>query len=86
MVRIQKITPEEVDVYYNGELKGSVNEYEFNDLRIQILKEKAEGWSVRPKHNSNHDYPIDKNGRLDWNKYGKSEFFELFLDQLSQIR
>lgn len=47
-VKLNRIVPQIVDVFNPcGELVGQANEYEFYDLRIQILREQEEGWSVR---------------------------------------
>lgn len=49
---LKKINPPEVAVYHDklGFL-GWINEYEFNDLRIQIKNHKEEGWYIRLRLN-----------------------------------
>lgn len=48
MVKINRIPPQTVEVFDpNGNCIGTANEYEFNDLRIQILKERAKGYSIK---------------------------------------
>lgn len=45
-IKINRITPPTVEAFYNGASLGSLNEYEFNDLRIQIKRERAEGYTL----------------------------------------
>lgn len=47
MVKIKKITPPTVDVYSpKGKLLGTLNEYEFFDLREQINTEQVSGYYI----------------------------------------
>jgi sporulation protein YlmC with PRC-barrel domain len=42
MVKINKIVPPTLQIYTpNGELLGTVNEYEFLDIRVQIKKQQV---------------------------------------------
>lgn len=76
-IKINKIEPEVVVIFKDGEYFGTVNEYEFNDLRIQIKKAQVEGFTVRK---DGIDFPIDSDGRLlAW------DFFELYSKQLEEL-
>lgn len=79
-IQIRKIYPEPADIYLNGEYFGTVeNDYEFNDLRIQIKQAAATGFSVRFK---NVESPINENGRvLNWSN-GLFDIFDRQLDIL----
>ena len=81
MVTVNTIEPPTVIVISpNGETRLRVNEYEFNDLRIQIKKQKVEGWTVEDTvHKTISE--IDTDGRLA--DFPKS--FHLFEDQLMEI-
>lgn len=47
MVKVKKITPPTVDVYSpKGKLLGTLNEYEFFDLREQIGNEQVSGYYI----------------------------------------
>ena len=47
MVKVKKITPPTVDVYSpKGKLLGTLNEYEFFDLREQISAEQVSGYYI----------------------------------------
>lgn len=80
VVHINRITPQTVEVFTpKGRSMGFVNEYEFNDLRVQIAENKLEGYYVMY---NNIKHPIDKNGRIeDWSQ----GLFDLFETQLSNL-
>jgi len=45
MIQINKIIPQTVEAFDpDGNSLGFINYFEYNDLRIQIIKEKAEGY------------------------------------------
>jgi len=78
-IQIRKIYPEPADIYLNGEYFGTVeNDYEFNDLRIQIKQAAATGFSVRFK---NVESPINEKGQLLW----PNGLFDTIIDQLSEL-
>lgn len=81
MIKPKKITPYTCEAFDPQEKSlGFLNEYEFNDLRIQIAKEKAEGYYMQTA-----DYkklPILPNGKIDnW----PQEFYDLIENQLTEI-
>lgn len=78
MIKFNKIEPETHRVFFNGELLGTANEYEFNDLRLQVNALKIEGLSIEFEGKM---YPIDKTGRLYW-PHG---LFDLISEQLSKL-
>lgn len=79
-IKINKIEPQIVEFYDpNDNLIGTVNEYEFNDVRIQICKEKAKGYYFMFDGNR---MDIDENGRCDRMSSG---FFELQMQQLTEL-
>lgn len=56
------IVPQTVEVLYPDDSSmGFVNEYELNEVRIQIAENKLEGYKVKYK---GQIIPINKNGRL----------------------
>ena len=61
MIQVNKITPQVIEHFgpYGNSL-GMLNQYEHNDLRIQIKEQKAEGYYV---FFNGVEYPIDKTGR-----------------------
>lgn len=65
MLKINKIIPETVNVYDpQDNLLGTVNEYEFLDLRAQIKEKQLDGYYVI--HNG-EKVAINKNGQIiDW--------------------
>ncbi len=65
MIKINKIEPQVVELYSpDGTLMGLINEYEFNDIRVQIKNEQAEGYYCMFE---GRRFNIDKNGRSnDW--------------------
>ena len=63
MIQINKIIPPTLEVYEpNGDLIGTVNEYEFLDLRVQIKKLQLSGYYLI--FNSKK-VRIDRNGDLE---------------------
>lgn len=63
MIQINKITPPTLDIYTpNDELLGTVNEYEFLDIRVQIKKAQIFGYYLIFK---NKKVRIDRNGELE---------------------
>ena len=80
MIKINKIPAPTVDLYSPiGHLLGTVNEYEFNDVRIQIMESQLEGYYIVDA--SGACFYIDKNGRLPlWPKC-----FDLMSDQLTKL-
>jgi hypothetical protein len=80
MIQINKITPQTAELFNpDDESMGLINEYEFNDIRIQIKNEQAEGYYLIFEDEA---CVIDKNGRLD---YWPEGFFDLFDKQLSEL-
>ncbi len=80
VIHINKIEPQTVEVFTpKGRSMGFVNEYEFNDLRIQIATHKLDGYYV--KYNDKKYY-INKDGNLP---FWTSGLFDLFETQLSKI-
>lgn len=77
---VNKIVPQEVEVFNPDDKSlGFVNEYEFNDLRVQIAENKLEGYYVMY---NDIKHPIDKNGRIEnWSQ----GLFDLFETQLSNL-
>lgn len=80
VIKINRIEPQEVMVFKpNDELLGSVNQYEFNDLLIQIKNHKLKGYYVSF---NGHRIDIDEHGRVITFVKG---FFDLFEEQLSKL-
>jgi len=78
-IKINKIEPQIVEFYGpDGNFIGMVNEYEFNDVRIQICKEKAKGYYFMT---DGKRMDIDENGKCN---RGASGFFELQMAQLAE--
>lgn len=62
MIKPVRIEPPMVDLYNpEGKWLGTVNEYEFHEFRVQIYKNKAEGYYFQYE---GVDTSIDKNGRF----------------------
>jgi limonene-1,2-epoxide hydrolase len=61
MIQYNKIEPQTVEIWNSDGYFATVNEYEFNDIRIQIKKEQAEGFYVLL---DDQKYFIDKDGML----------------------
>jgi hypothetical protein len=80
MIKYNKIEPQTVEIWNSDGFFARVNEYEFNDIRIQIKKEQAEGFYVLL---DDQKYFIDKDGRIiDWPREG---LFNTINDQLIQL-
>jgi hypothetical protein len=63
MIQINKIIPPTLEVYEpNGNLIGTVNEYEFLDLRVQIKKLQLSGYYLIFNFKK---VRIDRNGELE---------------------
>lgn len=81
MVTINEFKQIECDLYDpNGNLIGTIkNEYSFNDVRIQIMKQRLEGYYV-----VFNDYriDIDVDGRLDSFPEGFYDILENQYDEL----
>lgn len=81
IIKINRIEPQEVMVFKpNDELLGSVNQYELNDLCIQIKANKIKGYYIAF---NGHRLDIDEHGRII--TLGVIGFFDLFEEQLSKI-
>jgi hypothetical protein len=80
IIYINRITPQTVEVFTPADISmGFVNEYEFNDLRVQIATYSLDGYYVW--HNNEKLY-IDKHGRLpDWG----NGLFDLIENQLCEL-
>lgn len=80
MIKVNKITPQTVELFNpQDESMGFINEYEFNDVRIQIKEQQAEGY-----------YCMFNGERFDINKDGRSQdwfegFFDLLDKQMSKL-
>ena len=63
MIKINRIIPPTLQIYTpNGELLGTVNEYEFLDIRVQIKKHQVSGYyGIFNGERIN----IDRNGELE---------------------
>ena len=58
MIKINKIDIELEDLYGpNDEYLGKVNLYEFNDIRLQVVKERVEGYYILSEGIKYHLYP-----------------------------
>lgn len=78
-IKLNKIEPQTVEVWNANGLFAVVNQYEFNDIRIQIKNAKETGWfAVFEEIVIN----IDTDGRCDiW----PDGFFDLSIKQLRQL-
>ena len=89
MITLKGIIPQAVDVYRDTEdgteYIGRANEYEFNDLRIQIKNENATGYYAifNPEWGDvGMKVVINPNGSItNWPK----GFFDLYEQQLDQL-
>jgi len=78
MIAINKIIPFTCEVFdFNNNSLGFLNEYEFNDLRIQISKEKINGYYMRF---NNICIPILEDGKLELWPNG---FYDIIENQLA---
>ena len=60
MIKVNKIIPQTVEAFDpDGNSLGFLNYFEFNDLRIQIMKEKVEGYYMMF---NNERIDIDRDG------------------------
>lgn len=76
-VTLNKIEIPSAEIFYNDKSIGVLNEYELNDLRIQIKHKRLEG----VLHNDGHKEPIDVSGKiLHWPLQ-----FELMTEQLFEL-
>lgn len=80
LITLPKIKPEEVEVYYEGNSIGFCNEYEFNELRIQIKKSKLDGYAVMHEGQLHH---LRNDGHFYWN--WPENLFDLLSKQLREI-
>lgn len=80
MIKVNNIAVPTAEAYSpEGELLGVLNEYEFNDLRIQIAKQKAEGYYMMF---NNQKIIINSDGRVkDW----PVGFFDIIENQLAEL-
>jgi len=92
MITVRKIEPQRVMVWYTPKIEsasesyrsepifvGNLNEYEFNDLRIEIAKQDLEGFYVEFEGTN---YDINKYGAVkNWTK----GLFDLATDQLIEL-
>lgn len=80
MIRINKIEPQTVDQYNpDDEFMGAVNEYEFNDIRLQIKKKGVAGYYIKFNREKIH---IDKRGNLESSPNG---LFDTNLNLLMEL-
>jgi len=80
MIQVNRIRPQEVEFYDpKGNFLGMVNEYEFNDVRLQICKENVEGYYCMFEGKR---MDIDSNGKCN---RGSVDFFDLQLKQLGNL-
>jgi len=78
-IKYKKIYPPTVLVYdENDKLVAEMNEYEFNDFRIQIKRNKASGYYVVERGNR---HPINSNGSMAKHPV----CFWLVADQLDEL-
>jgi predicted ATPase len=74
-----KIEPQTVEIWNNDGFFAHANEYEFNNIRIQIMKYKAEGFYALFE---GQKIRINSDGRVEnWPK----GFFDLFDEQLTVL-
>jgi hypothetical protein len=80
MIKINKISPQTVEVFDNNEQSlGFVNEWEFNDLRIQIAEQNISGYFII--FNGKRTI-IEENGEiLNW----PNDLFNLGLKQFGKL-
>lgn len=79
-IKINKIIPQTVEAFSpDGSSMGFVNEYEFNDLRVQIATHKIMGYYV--KYNDKRYY-INKDGSLS---FWTSGLFDLMENQYAEL-
>lgn len=81
-VKLNKIEPQTVEVWNADGLFGIVNEYEFNDIRIQIKETKETGWFAVFEEIV---IVINTDGRCDVWPDGFFDTFDKQLDKLVQL-
>lgn len=82
LVHINHIIPQTVEVFTpKGRSLGFVNEFEFNDLRIQISKNRVEGYYLM-YNDKKHIITVD--GKLDEWSSGLFDIIEIQLSKLFQ--
>lgn len=79
MIELKIIEPQQVPYFKDGEFACWINEYEFNDLRLQIKREKAEGYAIMF---DDVMIPIEPDGRL---YYWPKGLFDLFITQMDEL-
>jgi hypothetical protein len=80
MISINKITPQTVELFNpQNESMGFINEFEFNDIRIQIKKQCVEGYYCLFQ---GIKCEIDRNGKV---KKWPDGFFDLHEKQLMEL-
>jgi len=80
MIKVNKITPFTCEFFTpEGKSLGFLNEYEFNDLRVQIKNESAEGYYAMYNETK---ILIDKDARIGLWFEG---FYDTIEKQLSQL-
>jgi predicted ATPase len=80
MIKVNNIAVPTAEAYSpSGEFIGVLNEYEFNDLRVQIAKQKAEGYYMIY---NNQKIIIDSNGKV---KNWHVGFFDIIENQLVEL-
>lgn len=78
-VKLKRIEPQTVELYEGDTFVGMINEYELNDIRIQIRQTKTAGFWIRWEDKK---LDIDIHGRLsEW----PTGFFDLQTNQLFQL-
>lgn len=80
MIQINKITPPTLEVYEpSGNLLGTVNEYEFLDIRVQIKKAQIFGYYLLF---NDKKVRIDKDGELEEYPFGLLDIMNGFYLEL----
>ena len=80
MIQINKIIPQTVEAFDpDGNSLGFLNDFEFNDLRIQIMKEKVDGYYMM-FNEERIDIDCDR-GVYRW----CDGFFDTFEKQLGEL-
>ena len=83
MIKINEIIEEPADLYFEDTKIGEVkNSLQFNDVRVQIMRESAEGYYVRFR---GVRYDINKYGRMDLWPKGLFDLWDVQLDELISI-
>jgi len=77
-VKFNKIEPQTVEVWNADGFFGMANEYEFNDIRIQIKENKDPNFYIMFRGTS---YQINTDGRLEW----PNGLFDMIIDQLRKL-